>query len=66
MTLQEITFFGAYTYTMQDFRETASAIFSGALGALDWVETRPLSEGARAFEDIAAGRVAAPKLILEP
>lgn len=66
MTLQEIAFFGAYTYTMQDFRETASAIFSGALGALDWIETRPLSGGARAFEDIAAGRVAAPKLILEP
>lgn len=65
MTLQEITFFGTYTYTMTDFRETAAAIFSGAMGALDWVETRPLSEGARALEDIAAGRVAAPKLILE-
>jgi L-iditol 2-dehydrogenase len=66
MTLQEITFLGTYTYTMADFRETASAIFDGRLGALDWVEVRPLSEGARAFGDIAAGRAAAPKLILQP
>lgn len=66
MTLQEITLFGTYTYTMADFRETAAAIFDGRLGALDWVEMRPLSEGARAFDDIAAGRVAAPKLILVP
>lgn len=66
MTLQEITVFGTYTYTMADFRETAAAVFDGRLGALDWIETRPLSEGARAFDDIAAGRVAAPKLILVP
>lgn len=66
MTLQEITFFGTYTYTMADFRDTAAAIFAGRLGALDWIEARPLSEGARAFDDIAAGRVAAPKLILVP
>lgn len=66
MTLQEITFIGTYTYTAQDFRDTAAAIFSGALGDLDWTQTRPLSEGARAFDDIAAGRVAAPKLILIP
>jgi len=66
MTLQEITVFGTYTYTMADFRETAAAVFDGRLGALDWIETRPLSEGDRAFDDIAAGRVAAPKLILVP
>ena len=33
---------------------------------LDWTEERPLSEGARAFTDIRAGRVAAPKIILKP
>jgi len=66
MTLQEITFIGAYTYTMQDFRDTAQAIFDGSLGALDWPEIRPLSEGAQAFADIRAERVAAPKIILEP
>lgn len=66
MTLQEITFIGAYTYTRQDFADTAEAIFDGRLGPLDWPEIRPLSDGARAFDDLRAGRVAAPKIILEP
>lgn len=66
ITLQEITFIGTYTYTAADFRDTAAAIFDGRLGALDWPEMRPLAEGARAFDDIAAGRVAAPKVILVP
>lgn len=66
MTLQEIGFIGTYTYTAQDFRDTAQAIFEGRLGTLDWTETRALSDGARAFADIRAGRVAAPKIILKP
>ncbi|MGB3280232.1 MAG: alcohol dehydrogenase catalytic domain-containing protein [Pseudorhodobacter sp.] len=66
MTLQEITFIGTYTYTAQDFRDTAAAIFDGRLGALNWTEQRPLSQGQRAFDDIRAGTVAAPKIILEP
>ena len=66
MTLQEITFIGTYTYTAQDFRDTATAIFDGRLGPLDWTERRPLAEGAQAFADIRAGAVAAPKIILEP
>jgi threonine dehydrogenase-like Zn-dependent dehydrogenase len=65
MTLQEITFIGTYTYTAQDFRDTAAALFDGVLGPLDWVETRALSDGAQAFADIRAGRVAAPKIILK-
>lgn len=66
MTLQEITFIGTYTYTAQDFRDTAAAIFDGRLGPLDWTEQRPLAEGAAAFADIRAGRTAAPKIILHP
>ncbi len=66
MTLQEITVIGTYTYTAADFRDTAAAIFAGRLGALDWTEIRPLSEGARAFADIQAGRAAAPKIVLAP
>ncbi len=66
MTLQEITFIGTYTYTAQDFRDTAGAMFDGRLGVLDWAETRPLPDGAAAFRDIRAGRVAAPKIILRP
>ena len=66
LTLQEITFIGTYTYTPQDFRDTGAAIFAGQLGLLDWVETRPLSQGQAAFEDIHNGRTAAPKIILIP
>lgn len=66
MTLHEITFIGTYTYSQADFRDTAQAIFDGRLGALDWPEIRPLSDGARAFADIKAGRAAAPKIILKP
>lgn len=66
MTLQEITFIGTYTYTAQDFRDTAQAIFDGRLGAIDWTETRPLAEGAAAFADLRAGRSASPKILLAP
>ncbi|WP_375554661.1 zinc-binding dehydrogenase [Roseovarius mucosus] len=66
MTLQEITFIGTYTYTAQDFCDCAQAMFDGRLGALDWVEERALSDGARAFADIRGGRVTSPKIILVP
>ena len=66
MTLQEITFIGTYTYTADDFRATAQAIFDGRFGPLDWVTTRPLAEGQQAFTDIRSGVVAAPKIILIP
>jgi threonine dehydrogenase-like Zn-dependent dehydrogenase len=66
MTLQEITFIGTYAYNMQDFRDTAAAIFDGRLGALDWTEHRPLSAGAAAFSELRKGQVASPKIILGP
>ena len=66
MTLQEITFIGTYTYTAQDFRDCAQAMFDGRLGPLDWAEMRALSDGPAAFADIRSGRVAAPKIILKP
>jgi len=66
MTLQEITFVGTYTYTMQDFRDTAQALFDGRLGALDWPEIRPLDAGAEAFASLRSGAVATPKIILNP
>ncbi len=65
MTLAEITFIGTYTYTMVDLRAALQALHSGGLGALDWIDRRPLSEGATAFHDIDTGR-AAPKIILHP
>ncbi len=66
MTLQEITFIGTYTYSAADFRDTANAMFDGRLGALDWAEIRPLSDGPLAFSDIRGGLAASPKIILTP
>jgi len=66
LTLQEIRFIGTYTYTAQDFKDTAQAIFDRAFGSLDWVETRALSDGAEAFAQILQGKVAAPKVVLNP
>ena len=66
MTLQEITFIGTYTYTDQDFRDCAQALFDGRLGPLDWTEQRPLTDGANAFADLRHHRVASPKIVLTP
>ncbi|WP_281859070.1 alcohol dehydrogenase catalytic domain-containing protein [Litoreibacter halocynthiae] len=66
ITLQEITVFGTYAYTEQDFQDTVAAMADGRLGGLDWAETRALSEGPQAFADILGGRVMAPKVILHP
>ena len=45
---------------------TAHAIFDGSFGSLDWYQTRPLSEGNDAFEQILNGEIAAPKIVLNP
>ena len=65
-TLQEIAICGVYTYTAADFAETVQWMAEGKLGALDWFETRPLKDGARAFADLSAGKIAAPKVLLIP
>ena len=66
LTLQEITFIGTYTYTMQDFHAVVAAMHSGTLGNLDWYEERNLSDGAGAFSDLIEGRSASAKIILRP
>ena len=66
LTLQEITFIGNYTYTPTDLRAALAAIDRGAIGPLDWVETRPLSDGDSAFRDIHQNNTEAPKIVLLP
>lgn len=66
ITLKEIIFLGAYTYTPCDLRATVELLDSGALGDLSWVETRSLREGGQAFADLVAGRTAAAKVVLLP
>jgi L-iditol 2-dehydrogenase len=64
MTLSEIAFVGSYCYSMADFREAVSLLAAGRLGALGWIEARPMSYGAKAFADIDRGEVEAAKIIL--
>ncbi len=66
MTLQEISFIGTYTYTAQDFKDTAKAIFEGRLGPLNWTDIRPLKEGQSCFDEILNGKSSSPKIILQP
>ncbi len=66
LTLQEITFIGSYTYSMSDYKASLDALYSGKMGALNWYETRALSEGAQAFSDLYDGRVDLAKIILHP
>jgi threonine dehydrogenase-like Zn-dependent dehydrogenase len=66
LTLSEITFIGNYTYTPVDLQASIQALHSGALGPLDWVEQRPLADGAAAFRDIHEHRSGAPKVVLLP
>ena len=65
MTLQEITFIGCYTYSPLDLQITLEKLHSGALGNLEWIETRSLEEGAKAFKEIYNGDCAAPKVVLK-
>jgi threonine dehydrogenase-like Zn-dependent dehydrogenase len=66
MTLQEITFMGSFCYTKVDFRETVAALAGGHFGPLNWFETRAMKDGARAFQDIDAGKTDFAKIILHP
>ncbi|MEQ5856452.1 alcohol dehydrogenase catalytic domain-containing protein [Halomonas sp. EF61] len=66
ITLKELSFLGAYTYSFGDLRAAVALLDAGALGELSWVEKRPLAEGPAAFEELASGRSAAAKVILYP
>jgi threonine dehydrogenase-like Zn-dependent dehydrogenase len=66
ITLEEITFLGNYTYSVLDLRAAIDLLYRGALGSLDWVDTRSLSDGAEAFREIHEGMVASPKIVLRP
>jgi threonine dehydrogenase-like Zn-dependent dehydrogenase len=66
ITLQEITVVGTYCYTMVEFREVVAALAAAKFGPLGWFETRPLSDGARAFQDLDSGRTDAAKIVLRP
>ena len=64
ITLREITFIGTYTYTPIDLQVTLQKLADGALGSLEWVESRSLQEGGIAFHELNKGLCAAPKIVL--
>ncbi len=66
VTLQEVDLIGIYTYTREDFKATVDALSGGMFGDLDWVDTRPLSDGPQAFADLDKGIISAAKLVLVP
>jgi len=66
VTLQEVSLIGIYTYTREDFRATVNALAHGMFGDLEWLETRPLADGARAFDDLDKGKASAAKIVLVP
>ncbi len=66
LTLAEITLIGTYTYSTADLRAAVTMLCEGAFGTLDWVEERPLAQGADAFRDLHEGRSAASKIVLRP
>jgi alcohol dehydrogenase len=66
LTLAEISLIGTYTYSTTDLRATVDALHRGVFGDLAWIESRPLSAGGTAFADLAQGRSAAAKIVLEP
>lgn len=66
LTLQEITFIGNYCYTVADLNAAIDSLYAGKLGKLDWIEERPLADGASAFADVHNGSTPSPKIVLFP
>jgi hypothetical protein len=66
ITLEEVSFLSNYTNSAVDLRAAIQTLYSDALGPIDWVDTRLLSDGAAAFREIHEGKAAAPKIVLQP
>jgi alcohol dehydrogenase len=66
MTRNEISILGSARSSRADMVQGIELIQSGALGAMNWIEQRPLSAGEAAFADIDRGKSAAAKIILRP
>ena len=62
-TLQEVTFAGTYCYSRYDFAAALKLLTRGIVQNRDWIEVRPLEQGAQSFVDIHEGN-APPKIIL--
>lgn len=62
----EIELLGSFCYTRQDFKDAVELLVSGKITEDGWTEVRPLTEGAKAFAELVAGKVTSGKIILQP
>lgn len=62
---QEVTLLGSFAYTPDDFKHALDLLAQGRVhpGA-DWLQERPLSDGAAAFAELITGNAAATKIVL--
>ncbi len=64
---QEITITGSFAYTSDDFTQALNLLARREVApAADWVQERPLQDGADAFAELVDGKVAAAKIVLRP
>ena len=66
LTRSQISLIGAGNYPTTELRAAVRLLNSGLFADLSFVQLRPLAEGPRAFEELAGGAVANPKIILLP
>lgn len=64
---QEITIQGSFSYTPSDFAWAMDLLTSGIVAPdADWIQVRPLADGAAAFAGLIDGTISTPKIILRP
>ena len=62
---QEITITGCFGYSQQDFARAFTLLQAGVIQpSADWLEERPLAEGAAAFAELVKGTANATKIVL--
>jgi threonine dehydrogenase-like Zn-dependent dehydrogenase len=64
ITLDEIHFSGTFCYSRYDFAAALKLLTAGLVQNRDWIEVRPLEQGAQSLMDIHEGK-APPKIILK-
>lgn len=64
---QEVAIQGSFAYTPADFVHAINLLEQGVVRpSPDWVEERPLHEGATAFAGLVNGDITIPKIMLRP
>lgn len=64
---QEIAIQGSFSYTTANFARALTLLQTGEIHASpEWIEERPLAEGAAAFTGLISGAITTPKIMLRP